>query len=325
MLLISDGSSSQGFNDTPCKLNASKSVKRKHEDSAGDSVSSSSDSEIEETKARKRASPKRRCIRNSNAMTPSMQDCASQHKQNLVIKSVDSCIDDVGSSKSSSSSLESDLLSLSKQCTNTNPLNLGISKGMMSFSKILAQHDSGISSQETQYSSQEFSFANMQPVMLQRANAQIFYVESSGSDDQETTTTTTTRPGKNYDNTLKPSPLSATSSNCSEVSVESGISTLKQTTSDVDLMLGNDNSSSKMQQQQQSLSRQLSSRNSFKDSDDSTICSLCFDNEKSAVFVHTKKACSGCCYTCAMKTWKRWKACPFCKEKAKNVIKLYSH
>lgn len=312
-------SASEGFEDSPRKINTSKSVKRKHADSAGDdSISSSSESEIEETKARKRASPKRRCIRNSNAMTTSMQDCASL-KQNLDIKSLDSCID-VGNSKSSSSSLESDLLSLSKQSTNdtiqiTNHLNLG--KGMSFNNKILGQHDSGISSQEA-YSSQEFCFANMKPAMLKRTNAQIFYVESSGSDDTEIGVTAT---GKNY-NTLKPSPLSATSSTCSEASIESGVSiaTLRQTKSDIDQMFSNDSG-----KQQQQLPRQISSQNSIKDNDDSTICSVCFANEKSAVFVHTKKACSGCCYTCAMKTWKKWKSCPFCKEKAKNVIKLYSH
>lgn len=329
-----DGSSSDCFKDSPIKLNNSKNNKRKHEDSAGDSVTSSSDSEIEEErKSHKRVSPKRRCIRSNT----SMQDCASMTKQNLALKtSSDSCIE-VGSSKSPSSSLESDFsLSLSKQSTNdiTSLGSLGTlgnnnkkSTGIC-LQKFLGQHDSGISSQEVG-SSQEFFFTDMKPAMLTRLNAQVLHVEScSGSDDQHDGLVTG---NKNYNNQLKPSPLSATSSNCSIASVESDVSvaTLRQTASDSDLIFNVESSDKQLQQQQQQslLRPHLSERtaSSIKDSDDSTICSLCCDNEKSAVFVHTTKACSGCCYTCAMKTWKRWKACPFCKEKAKNVIKLYSH
>lgn len=281
-------------------------MKRKHEDSAGDSMSSSSDSEMEEArKVRKRASPKRRCIRGSNT---SMKDCALITKQNLAIKSsLDSCID-VGNP-----------LSLSKQSTNdTNSLGtLGYNKNSagINIQRFLCQTDSGISSQEAA-SSQEFCFSDIKPAMLTRMNAQVLYVDN-GTWPEELLGT-----GKNY-NQLKPSPLSATSSNCSLASVESGcsVATLRQTASD------SESNTKQLQQQQLPLKSQLSSQNSSssKDSDDSTICSLCFDNEKSAVFVHTTKACSGCCYTCAMKTWKKWKVCPFCKDKAKNVIKLYSH
>lgn len=59
--------------------------------------------------------------------------------------------------------------------------------------------------------------------------------------------------------------------------------------------------------------------------DDSELCSICKVSQKGAVFVHTNKACSGCCYTCALKTWKMYKNCPFCKAKPKNVMKLFTH
>lgn len=304
-----NSSSSEG---SPCKLNMSKrgGVKRKQDDSAGDTVSSSSsdsDIEVESVTSRKHLSPKRRCIRNAL----SKQDCASP-KQTLYRKMIDRCVDAVDS-KSESSDTQ-----LSKECTKNpqininSPNNLSTDRFLNDNKGVLGQFDSGISSQEV-YSSQEY---DLQPAKLRRIDAQrCLTAEGSGTDDTELLI----MQGKTSSNTLiKASPLSAKSSSSSEASVESGISvtTLKQRSSDLEFV---SNESNKLRQQPESMSSKSN------DSDESNICSLCFDNEKSAVFVHTKKACSGCCYTCAMKTWKKYKVCPFCKEKAKNVIKLFSH
>lgn len=61
------------------------------------------------------------------------------------------------------------------------------------------------------------------------------------------------------------------------------------------------------------------------DASDGELCKICNISPKGAVFVHTSKACSGCCYACALKSWKRYKKCPFCTMKPKNVMKLFSH
>lgn len=61
------------------------------------------------------------------------------------------------------------------------------------------------------------------------------------------------------------------------------------------------------------------------DNSDSELCKICNSSSKGAVFVHTNKACSGACYACAKKSWKKYKKCPFCTLKPKTVIKLFSH
>ncbi|XP_063706555.1 uncharacterized protein LOC134835599 isoform X2 [Culicoides brevitarsis] len=292
------------FADSPQKLN--KSFKRKQEDSAGDSISSSSESEIEENEAkiqRKRASPKRRCIRSTSSSQKIKQDCASPAKQHLALNSVEVTV----TKSTSSSSLESDF-SLSKQSTIAG-------KGM--FDRVLSQHDSGISSQEAGSSQESMYSVDLKPAPLQRVNAEMSIKRSY--DDTSESSEELFAGNKRF----KASVLVATSSNVSESSVVSnassisGAASLRQTASDSSLL----QNGNKEQPRDQQLSRTLSQNLD----DDSKICRLCFDNEKSAVFVHTKKACSGCCYTCAMKSWKKWKECPFCKEKARNVIKLYSH
>jgi len=69
----------------------------------------------------------------------------------------------------------------------------------------------------------------------------------------------------------------------------------------------------------------IASKSSDETHGDSLLCKICESNPKGAVFVHTTKACGGSCYTCALKTWKLYKYCPFCKLKPKNVMKLFSH
>uniref|UniRef100_A0A336M176 CSON009607 protein n=1 Tax=Culicoides sonorensis TaxID=179676 RepID=A0A336M176_CULSO len=294
---------------SPVKLNSSsssmKGVKRKSHSDDDDSRSSSSGTEIDddEPPQKKRGSPKRRYTRNSHHArdrkntTILLQDCAKEIS--LGLNSVD-CVD---GSDSKLSVYHSQL----KESTNQIQINVK--------NKHLTQHDSGISSQEVGssqefFSSSEMTTMTMQPAMLKRTHAKSLLSEINCNSSTEEHDADLIR-GKNSN--IKPSPLSATSSNCSEASIESGVSSISH---ELDSKMVKREFNNKQQQQ-------LNSNN--KDFEESMTCSLCFDNEKSAVFVHTKKACSGCCYTCAMKTWKKYKNCPFCKEKAKNVIKLYSH
>lgn len=58
---------------------------------------------------------------------------------------------------------------------------------------------------------------------------------------------------------------------------------------------------------------------------DSELCKICNFSKPGAVFVHTNMACAGACYTCAIKTWGKYKKCPFCQLKSRNVIKLFTH
>lgn len=110
-------------------------------------------------------------------------------------------------------------------------------------------------------------------------------------DSQETITTDSTQKSDGEEKTYEVKPLSATSSNASD------IMSAESSTEGKPMYTGSDNET----------------------------CKICSNSTKEAVFVHTNKACSGCCYSCALKVWKKWKTCPFCKLKPKNVMKLFSH
>lgn len=55
------------------------------------------------------------------------------------------------------------------------------------------------------------------------------------------------------------------------------------------------------------------------------VCNFCMSNKKDGVFVHSNSLHLCCCYKCAVKVWKRRKCCPICKQKIKNVTKLFAH
>lgn len=60
-----------------------------------------------------------------------------------------------------------------------------------------------------------------------------------------------------------------------------------------------------------------------KDVSETTMCILCFENQKNSVFLHTGvigHMC--CCYKCAIRTWNINKKCPMCNGKIKNVVKV---
>lgn len=55
------------------------------------------------------------------------------------------------------------------------------------------------------------------------------------------------------------------------------------------------------------------------------VCNFCMSNKKDGVFVHSNSLHLCCCYKCAVKVWKKRKCCPICKQKIKNVTKLFAH
>lgn len=278
-------------------------MKRKNTDSAGDSLSSSSDSESEFSnnhhREEQKRSPKRRRFSNSTTNNFNIKDCASRKQTNLELgKNIiedQSCLILTSSQISDTKLVESSTISNTDKC--------------LSYSKILSQQltDSGISSQESNGNgSGHEQESSLSPVMLHRINATL------GTNNTSTTGYSSEPVEISNENHKKlASPLRSTSSAIMTNDNSSlSIGALKRSTSDP-IRIITDAGELK--------------RSCVSDSSETSMCIMCIDSPKGAVFVHTMKACGGCCYTCAMKAWKRYKVCPFCREKAKNVMKLFSH